>query len=268
MENLPPHMHLIIAGRSEPPLPVASLRGKRELIELQPRDMRFTSEEAGILLNQIMRLELSSNQVAVLEEITEGWAAGLQLAAMALEASRKDPARDDLTSEEEFNQFQSVFSGSHRYIFDYLAQEVVDRQPEHVRSFLLQTAILERLSSSLCDAITSPGRSGAPGNQAILEHLESSNLFIVPLDSQRQWYRYHHLFSSFLRTLLEQEYSLKKRSKTCIAKPVAGTPNTAIRKKQLCMPYPARISTRQPLLSNRTLRKCSPPAIWLRSRNG
>jgi LuxR family transcriptional regulator, maltose regulon positive regulatory protein len=207
IENLPPHMHLIIAGRSEPPLPIASLRGKRELIELQPRDMRFTSEEAGILLNQIMRLELSSNQVAVLEEITEGWAAGLQLAAMALEASRKDPARDDLTSEEEFNQFQSVFSGSHRYIFDYLAQEVVDRQPEHVRSFLLQTAILERLSSSLCDAITSPGRSGAPGNQAILEHLESSNLFIVPLDSQRQWYRYHHLFSSFLRTLLEQEYS-------------------------------------------------------------
>ena len=207
IENLPPHMHLIVAGRSEPPLPVASLRGKRELIELQPGDLRFTTEETGTFLNQIMRLGLSPSQIAAFEEMTEGWAAGLQLAAMALEAIRKDPESIASTPEEEFSQFQSIFSGSHRYVFDYLAQEVVDRQPEYIRSFLLHTSILDRLSSALCDALHPPGAGGGPGNQAILEQLEASNLFILPLDAHRQWYRYHHLFASFLYTMLEQEYS-------------------------------------------------------------
>jgi LuxR family transcriptional regulator, maltose regulon positive regulatory protein len=206
LENMPPHTHLVVAGRGEPPLPVATLRGQRELIEIQPHDLRFTSEETGTFINQIMRLGLSSSQIATLEDLTEGWAAGLQLAAMALEAIRKDPSRPTATPEEQFNQFRAIFSGSHRYVFDYLAQEVVDRQPEHIRSFLLQTAILDRLSSSLCDALFSPDPSDSQNTQEILEYLETANLFIVPLDSHRQWYRYHHLFASFLRTLLEQEY--------------------------------------------------------------
>ncbi len=207
LDNLPPQMHLVIAGRSEPPLPIASLRGRRELIELHPGDLRFTTEETGVFVNEVMRLGLSPSQITALEEMTEGWAAGLQLAAMALEAIRKDPDRKALTHEEEFKLFQSMFSGSHRYVFDYLAQEVVDRQPEHVRSFLLQTAILDRLSSPLCDALLSSVKYSGPSSQSILEYLEISNLFILPLDSQRHWYRYHHLFASFLGTLLELEYS-------------------------------------------------------------
>jgi LuxR family transcriptional regulator, maltose regulon positive regulatory protein len=206
LENLPHHMRLIIAGRSEPPLPVAALRGKSELIELLPLDLRFTVEETGTFLNQIMRLGLSSSQISALEEITEGWAAGLQLAAMALEAIRKDPHRTASTPEEEFSQFQSMFSGSHRYIFDYLAQEVIDRQPGYVRNFLLQSAILNRLNSPLCEAVIRSG-SEEPDNQTILEYLETANLFILPLDSHRYWYRYHHLFASFLRSLLEQDFS-------------------------------------------------------------
>jgi LuxR family transcriptional regulator, maltose regulon positive regulatory protein len=204
LENLPSQMHVIIAGRSEPPLPIPLLRGQRELIELHQDDLRFNSQETEFFLNQIMQLGLSSKQIAALEEITEGWAAGLQLAGMVLEAIHKDPGNFGAISDQDFSNFQSIFSGSHRFVFDYLAQEVVDQQPKHVRSFLLRTSIVTRLCSSLCDELYSPEEDT---NQAILEYLETANLFILPLDSQRGWYRYHHLFASFLRTLLEQEYS-------------------------------------------------------------
>jgi LuxR family transcriptional regulator, maltose regulon positive regulatory protein len=206
LENLPSQMHLIIAGRSEPPLPIPLLRGQRELIELHQDDLRFNSQETEFFFNQIMNLGLSSKQITALEEMTEGWAAGLQLAGMVLEAIHKEPGNLGAISDDGFSNFQSIFSGSHRYVFDYLAQEVVDQQPKHVRSFLLHTSIVNRLCSSLCDDLYPPEEDT---NQAILEYLETANLFILPLDSQRQWYRYHHLFASFLRTLLEHEYSNK-----------------------------------------------------------
>ena len=205
VEKLPPMLHLVLAGRSEPPLPLARWRGRRELLELQPADLRFSYADAAALLNQVMALELTAGQVAALERATEGWAAGLQLAALSMRGV------------EDVEAFIHSFSGSHRYIFDYLAQEVLNRQTEGVQNFLICTSILERLTGPLCDeilqgigekeaslpAIPSPLSPALPSQQ-ILESLERLNLFIVPLDQQRRWYRYHHLFAEFLHTRLEQ----------------------------------------------------------------
>lgn len=189
IEHLPPQMRLVIATREDPQLPLARLRGRGELSELRVTDLRFTPSEAAGFLNQAMGLNLSAEHVAMLEGRTEGWIAGLQLAALSLQQ------RTDVSS------FIESFSGSHHFVLDYLLEEVLQRQPENVQTFLLRTSILHQLSGSLCDAILQqPPVSG----QATLEHLERANLFLVPLDSERRWYRYHHLFADLLRQRLQQ----------------------------------------------------------------
>jgi LuxR family maltose regulon positive regulatory protein len=189
LEHLPPQMHVVIAGRADPALPLARLRGRGELVEIRAADLRFTPDEAAAYLNEVMGLALTAHDVAALEGRTEGWIAALQLAALSMQG------RDDVAS------FIAGFAGDDRYIVDYLAEEVLARQPEHVRSFLLQTSILSRLSGPLCDAVT-----GQDGGKAMLESLDRGNLFLVPLDDRRRWYRYHHLFADVLRArVLDEE---------------------------------------------------------------
>jgi len=187
LSHLPPQMHLIIASRADPPLSLARLRSHGELTELRVSDLRFTPEEAAAFLNQVMGLEISAAAVGALEKRTEGWIAGLQLAALSMQG------RTDLPG------FIAAFSGDDRYIVDYLLEEVLQRQSDRVRRFLLQTAILERLSGSLCDAVCDDFL-GQTNGQAMLETLERGNLFIIPLDNKRQWYRYHHLFADVLQS--------------------------------------------------------------------
>ena len=182
LSHLPPQVHLIIASRADPPLSLARLRSHGDLTELRVSDLRFTPDEAAAFLNQGMGLEISADDVAALEQRTEGWIAGLQLAALSLQG------REDVS------EFVAAFSGDDRYIVDYLLEEVLQRQPDRIRHFLLQTALLDRLSGSLCDAVTSQNNG-----QSMLETLERDNLFIIPLDNKRQWYRYHHLFADVLQ---------------------------------------------------------------------
>ncbi len=189
VEHLPPQMHLVIATREDPPLPLARYRARSHLTELRVTDLRFTASEASAFLNQVMGLSLSAEDIAALEDHTEGWIAGLQLAALSMQGHQ------DVAG------FIRAFAGDHRYIMDYLVEEVLQRQPEAVRSFLLQTAILDRLNGPLCDAVT-----GQEEGNARLEALERGNFFVVPLDDTRHWYRYHHLFAEVLsaRLLAEQ----------------------------------------------------------------
>ena len=187
VEHQPPQLHLVIATREDPPLPLARLRVRGQLTELRAADLRFTPAEAAEFLNQMMGLNLSAEDIAALEARTEGWIAGLQLAALSMQG------RSDAAS------FIQTFTGSHHFILDYLVEEVLQRQPEHVRNFLLQTAILDRLSSPLCDAVT-----GQEDGKGMLEALQRGNLFVFPLDDQRQWYRYHHLFAEVLQAHLRE----------------------------------------------------------------
>jgi LuxR family maltose regulon positive regulatory protein len=198
LERLPVNMHVIIVTREDPHLPLARLRARGQLTEVRASDLCFTTSEATEFLNQMMGLDLSAQDIAALERRTEGWIAGLQLAALALQGTLSMRGQEDATS-----LIQS-FTGSHRYVLDYLVEEVLEQQSESVQTFLLQTAILDRLTGSLCDALEAEGSgSEAPGrSQEILEYLEQSNLFLVPLDSGRQWYRYHHLFGELLRQRL------------------------------------------------------------------
>ena len=182
LDHLPAEVHLLISSRSDPPLPLARLRTRGALTELRASDLRFTADEAGDFLNQVMGLSLSAGDVVALEDRTEGWVAGLQLAALSL----RD--RDDASA------FIDAFTGSHRFVLDYLVEEVLDLQPDDVRAFLLQTALLDRLTGPLCDAVT-----GRTDGDRMLESLERANLFLVPLDERREWYRYHHLFADCLR---------------------------------------------------------------------
>jgi LuxR family transcriptional regulator, maltose regulon positive regulatory protein len=188
LEHLPPGMHLIIATREDPHLPLARLRARGQLSELRAADLRFTPEEAAEFLEGVMSLDLSAEDIAALETRTEGWIAGLQLAALSMRG------REDVPG------FIRAFAGDNRYILDYLVEEVLQRQPERVRSFLLQTSILERLSGPLCDAVT-----GQEEGNARLEALERGNFFVVPLDDKRHWYRYHHLFAEVLSAHLMAE---------------------------------------------------------------
>jgi len=187
LDHRPRQLHLALASRSDPPLPLARLRARGELTELRAADLRFAPDEAASFLNQVMGLGLSAENVAALETRTEGWIAGLQMAALSMQG------REDI------GHFVQAFTGSHRYIIDYLVEEVLQRQPESVRSFLLQTSILDRLSGALCEAVT-----GQAGGSERLQGLERGNLFVVPLDDQRQWYRYHHLFADVLRARLRE----------------------------------------------------------------
>ena len=188
VEHLPPQMHLIIATREDPQLPLARLRAGGHLTELRANDLRFTPSEAAAFLDQVMGLSLSAEDIAVLEDRTEGWIAGLQLAALSLQGQQDVPG------------FIQAFAGDHRYIVDYLVEEVLQRQPEAVRRFLLQTAMLDRLHGPLCDAVT-----GQEGGNARLLALERGNFFVVTLDDQRHWYRYHHLFADVLSAHLRAE---------------------------------------------------------------
>ncbi|MEM7343422.1 MAG: LuxR C-terminal-related transcriptional regulator [Chloroflexota bacterium] len=210
IDHLPPQLHLVIASRSDPPLSLARLRGRGELTELRAIDLRFTLDEAVEFLNQMMGLTLSVEEVAALEKRTEGWITGLQMVALALQGSHARQSHPDTTD------FIQDFTGSHRFILDYLVEEVLQQQSEQVRTFLLQTAILDRLSDSLCQAVqfgldsTSEGSaeenaSQHENNKGLLETLERHNLFVIPLDNQRQWYRYHHLFADVLQARLLAE---------------------------------------------------------------
>ncbi len=187
LDNLPPRLHLVIATRVDPPLPLAKLRARGHLLEVRGDDLRFTRSEAEVFLQQTMGLALATEEVAALEARTEGWIAGLQMAALSMQG------RDDVAA------FVRAFSGSHRHIFDYLLEEVLEQQPDQVQEFLLETCILERFAAPLCEAVT-----GRPGAQAMLEALERRNLFLVALDDERRWYRYHQLFADLLRTRLRQ----------------------------------------------------------------
>ena len=189
LEHLPPQIHLVIASRADPALPLARLRGRGELAEIRAADLRFTPGEAAAYLNGVMGLVLTAADVAALEGRTEGWIAALQLAALSMQG-REDTAA-----------FIAGFAGDDRYIVDFLAEEVLQRQPGNVQQFLLQTSILDRLCGSLCDAVT-----GQDSGKAKLAALERGNLFLVPLDDRRRWYRYHQLFADVLHARLRDEH--------------------------------------------------------------
>ncbi len=188
IEHLPPQLHLVIATREDPARPLARLRVRGQLTELRAADLRFTPAEAAEFLNRVMGLDLAVEDIAALEDRTEGWIAGLQLAAISMQG-QPDAAR-----------FIESFTGSHRFVLDYLIEEVLQRQPEPVRNFLLQTSILDRLSGPLCNVITD-----REDGKAMLDTLERGNLFVIPLDDQRQWYRYHHLFAEVLQAHLREQ---------------------------------------------------------------
>ena len=210
VEHLPPQMHLVITTREDPRLPLARLRARGQLTELRVTELRFTPFEAAGFLNEVMGLDLSEADIRALERRTEGWIAGLQLAAISLQGHQAP------------SSFIKSFTGSSRFIIDYLAEEVLERQSEEVRSFLLRTSILERMCGSLCDAVLNVNNDAVPlplvgspqliSSQVMLEKLERSNMFIVPLDNERRWYRYHHLFADLLRQRLLQNIASPARA--------------------------------------------------------
>jgi LuxR family maltose regulon positive regulatory protein len=189
LDHLPSQLRLVIAGRADPPLPLSRMRARGELAEVRAADLRFTGDEPAAFLNEVMGLHLPPEDIATLETRTEGWIAGLQLAALSMQG------RDDVAD------FIRAFAGDDRYIVDYLAEEVLQRQSAQVRSFLLQTSILHRLTGPLCDVVTDQD-----GGKAMLEALERGNLFVVPLDDKRRWYRYHQLFADDLQARLLEEH--------------------------------------------------------------
>jgi LuxR family maltose regulon positive regulatory protein len=188
LDHLPPGLHVVIASRADPALPLARWRARGELAEIRAAELRFTPDEAAAYLNEMMGLRLTARDVAALEARTEGWIAALQLAALSMRG------RDDVAG------FIAGFAGDDRYVVDYLGEEVLQRQPDRVQAFLLRTSILGRLSGRLCDAVTGQG-----GGKAMLEALDRGNLFLVPLDDRRRWYRYHRLFADVLQARLLDE---------------------------------------------------------------
>lgn len=187
LEHWPAQVHLVLLTRADPPLPLARLRARDQLVEIRAADLAFTPDEAAQFLNEVMGLHLDADQVGALEKRTEGWIAGLQLAALSLRGTR------------DVDAFIENFTGNDRYIFDYLAEEVIRKLDAATRQFLLETSILDRVCASLGDAVTN-----MPDTQRILERLERDNLFTIPLDTHREWYRYHHLFGELLRHELRQ----------------------------------------------------------------
>ena len=181
LEHMPVRMHLVLATRADPPLRLAHLRGRGTLIEIGADDLRFNLTDAASLLKELKTPELSPEDIAALNERTEGWAVGLKMAALSMSGQKDIPG------------FIADFTGSHRYVMDYLMEEVLQKQTPEIREFLCKTSVLKRLSPPLCDAVT-----GREGSQAVLLELERAHLFVVPLDEKRQWYRYEHLFSDLL----------------------------------------------------------------------
>ncbi|GCE29970.1 LuxR family transcriptional regulator [Dictyobacter alpinus] len=195
VEHTPPHLHVIIATRTDPALPLARMRARGQLCEVRVAQLQFLPEETSAFLHTVMELDLSAEECATLQNRTEGWIAGLQLAALSLRG------RVDV------QQFLGEFTGSHRHIIDYLTEEVLARQPEAVQSFLLRTALLDRFTSPLCNAVT-----GSADGEQMLGYLERANLFLIPLDERRQWYRYHHLFAEALRARVLREVGTEGRA--------------------------------------------------------
>ncbi|MRS03379.1 helix-turn-helix transcriptional regulator, partial [bacterium] len=187
LDHLPPNMHMVITTREDPSLPLSRYRARGQMTEIRVADLRFTPEEAGAFLNQVMKLNIAGEDIAALEMRTEGWIAGLQLAALSMHD------REDTTS------FIQAFTGSHRFVLDYLVEEVLLHQSEQIRSFLLQTAILDRLCAPLCNAVNE-----REDGKEMLDILERNNLFLFPLDEKRQWFRYHHLFADVLEAHLTE----------------------------------------------------------------
>lgn len=193
LDNLPPQAHLVLVSREDPALPLHRLRAGGQMTELRAQDLRFTEEEAALFLNQTMELNLEADDIASLERQTEGWIAGLQLAALSI--------RDSADAK----GLIETFAGDDRYVMDYLVAEVLARRPPHIQTFLLKTSILDRLTPPLCDAVT-----GQDNSRAILAHLEQTNLFLASLDNRREWYRYHHLFGDLLRYRLREHLGDEK----------------------------------------------------------
>lgn len=189
LDHAPPQFHLAIASRVDPPLPLARLRARGELTELRAADLQFTVAETTTFVNQVMKLPLSKEQVDAIQTRTEGWIAGLQLATLSMQDT------------EEVSTFIDALKGTQRHILDYLVEEVLEHQPQSLRSFLLRTSILDRLCEELCNAVI---REGSINGTDLLEQLEQRNLFVVPLDHERQWYRYHHLFQELLQHQLQR----------------------------------------------------------------
>jgi LuxR family maltose regulon positive regulatory protein len=187
IEHLPPTIHLVIAGRADPPLPISRLRVQGKINEVRTSQLRFTQKEADTFLNDLMGFDLSSDSIATLEARTEGWVASLKLAALSMQGRHDWP------------EFIAEFSGSHRYVIDYLVDEVLARQPEEVQTFLRRTSILERFCAPLCEYVV-----GGEADTDIIDYLDRSNLFLIPLDDHREWYRYHHLFADFLHQRLRE----------------------------------------------------------------
>ena len=205
VEHHPPDMHLILITRVDPPFPLARLRGQGQMTEIRDQDLRFTDEEVTCFINDVMHLNLPAEALAMLEQRTEGWIVGLQMASLAMQARLKQDS--DLVA------FVEAFGGTHRFILDYLMEEVLDQQPPAIQRFLIETAILERMCGDLCNAvrfgetpIVQP-QAAHDNSQTILLQLESANLFVVALDDERCWYRYHHLFADLLKRILRQRHS-------------------------------------------------------------
>jgi LuxR family maltose regulon positive regulatory protein len=190
LDSLPPHVTIALSTRVDPPLPLARLRSRGELVEIRAADLRFSHGEAEAFLNRAMNLALGATDIGALVDRTEGWAAGLQLAALSARGHVDE-------GDQAMSEFVTAFTGSHKFVLDYLVEEVLAAQPVEIRDFLLETSVLPQLTGSLCDALT-----GREDGQQTLERLERENLFVIPLDDERQWYRYHHLFADALRSRL------------------------------------------------------------------
>jgi LuxR family transcriptional regulator, maltose regulon positive regulatory protein len=240
LDHLPSQAHLVVSTREDPALPLARLRASGELVEVRAADLRFTLEEAAAYLNDVTGLDLATSDIATPEGRTEGWIAALQLAALSMQG------RDDVAG------FIAGFAGDDRHIVDYLVEEILGRQPTDVRSFLVQTSVLDRLSGPLCDAVT-----GQHGGKAMLESLDRANLFVVPLDDSRRWYRYHHLFADLLLTHLLDEQPEGWRP--CTAAPASGTSRTRSRPRRSATRWPPATSSGQRPWSSWRSRSCAGP---------
>ena len=223
LEHLPPSMHIVIVTRADPPLPLARLRARGQLCEVRASDLRFATAEAGTFLQQAVGRDLEPATIAAIHNRTEGWVTGLQLAALALRGSA------------DVSAFLTAFTGSHRFVLDYLSEEVLAQQPAPVLAFLLQTAILNQLNASLCDAVT-----GQAGSQAMLETLDQANLFLIALDQERHWYRYHHLFADVLRNRLRLT-PCRHCCRNSTNAPAIGTSSTPCSPKPCSTPWPRPI---------------------------
>lgn len=200
LNNQPENMRLVISSRADPPLPLGRMRARRDMYEVRANDLHFTPLEAAEFLNDLMDLALTEQDVVALENRTEGWIAGLQLAALSMQGQSNN------------HQFIENLAGSNRFISDYLVEEVLEKQPPALQEFLLKTSILEQLNAGICNDLL-----GRDDSQAVLVHLEQSNLFLQSLDNERYWYRYHHLFADLLRIKLGQAHSSQMAALHCRA---------------------------------------------------